>query len=843
MMKRKLLSVLVTVCMVLALLPAAGLTASADYTASYTMTALYDGTETLSDGDIVSISTAEELGYLSSVLTSANGYGAGAVFYLTQDITLNDWTDVNSNEIVDLGELTHAGSSVQSWTKIDYFAGTLDGNGHAIYGLYINTTSFYTAFIDDLRNGACIQNLSFSNGYVNVGPNSSLLAASVPSDATVSIHNCSNRCTSLVNSSQIGGLIGIVRGTVNMTNCCNTTPLTLGIFSGGLIAQVMGRVNMTNCCNTAPLTLGTFSGGLIGVVAEVGTVIMTDCYNTAPIEFSSGSVYQGGLVGSNGGTVHMTGCCNTGNIDCNGSGQLGGGLVGGGSEGTVYMTGCYNAGTLNNIGTKLGGLVGITGAATLINCYNTGTLNGNSTIGGLIGRVDKSCSLSYCYNTGMVNGIQSGGLISAVSSSCTSSEVAYCYNAGRLVGTNCGNLIYSNGCSSATYTNCYYDKQISTGSGDITNVEGKITSDMLGEGLKTAGAGDGWTDEHWAFSDGVYPRLAGMAETDAAYISAAPLMLSYTSPSDYETANTVASSVTVGTNNGVTWYDNSGDPITGSSALTVTTAGITITARLNDTSREVLLKAATEVTVPASPPAAPPSSEAELLSVWTRTDDETSGTGASTADPILWDVGEVGATALSLTDITASDDATVKLYSDSAFSAEITGPDTLAIPMGETTTAYIKVTAQDGNNTVYYAVSFTRALVIWDGTEASAFSGGTGTSTDPYQIGSGGELAYLAQLVNAGTADTNNSSALYASLYYELTEDIHLNTDASDYETWGTSAPSNVWMPMGNDSNSFTGTFNGNDYAVSGIYINSTDNYQGLFGYVDGGTIESINVN
>ena len=71
------------------------------------------------------------------------------------------------------------------------------------------------------------------------------------------------------------------------------------------------------------------------------------------------------------------------------------------------------------------------------------------------------------------------------------------------------------------------------------------------------------------------------------------------------------------------------------------------------------MKSSSNVTIPA----APPSSEAELLSVWTLPDTETSGTGASTADPVLWDIGEVGATALSLTDITTSDDATVKLYS------------------------------------------------------------------------------------------------------------------------------------------------------------------------------------
>ncbi|MBR4099429.1 MAG: hypothetical protein IKK55_00355, partial [Clostridia bacterium] len=38
----------------------------------------------------------------------------------------------------------------------------------------------------------------------------------------------------------------------------------------------------------------------------------------------------------------------------------------------------------------------------------------------------------------------------------------------------------------------------------------------------------------------------------------------------------------------------------------------------------------------------------------------------------------------------------------------------------------------------------------WDGTTATAFAGGTGTSTDPYQITNGAQLAYMLSL-GAGT--------------------------------------------------------------------------------------------
>ncbi|SHN57818.1 DUF4073 domain-containing protein [Desulfitobacterium chlororespirans] len=65
--------------------------------------------------------------------------------------------------------------------------------------------------------------------------------------------------------------------------------------------------------------------------------------------------------------------------------------------------------------------------------------------------------------------------------------------------------------------------------------------------------------------------------------------------------------------------------------------------------------------------------------------------------------------SIGLADIGAAANATVKLYSDAAFSQEITGSSTLALTSGGATTAYIKVTAQDGTTVQYYKVTINRA--------------------------------------------------------------------------------------------------------------------------------------
>ena len=52
------------------------------------------------------------------------------------------------------------------------------------------------------------------------------------------------------------------------------------------------------------------------------------------------------------------------------------------------------------------------------------------------------------------------------------------------------------------------------------------------------------------------------------------------------------------------------------------------------------------------------------------------------------------------------------------------------------------------NRLVYGGAS---AVNSWDGTIATSYGGGTGTITDPYLITKCSELAYLAQVTNAGT--------------------------------------------------------------------------------------------
>ncbi|MCL2540743.1 MAG: hypothetical protein FWE53_04970 [Firmicutes bacterium] len=129
------------------------------------------------------------------------------------------------------------------------------------------------------------------------------------------------------------------------------------------------------------------------------------------------------------------------------------------------------------------------------------------------------------------------------------------------------------------------------------------------------------------------------------------------------------------------------------------------------------------------------------------------------------------------------------------------------------------------------------ASPIWNGTAASSFNGGNGTAQNPYQIHTGEQLAYLAQVVNANTNDTVNGGTFGTGKHYILTQDIVLN-NTSNWASWPSPAPTRIWTPIGNTAylggNSFGANFDGRGFAVSGVYINSTEDCVGLFGKISG---------
>jgi hypothetical protein len=53
----------------------------------------------------------------------------------------------------------------------------------------------------------------------------------------------------------------------------------------------------------------------------------------------------------------------------------------------------------------------------------------------------------------------------------------------------------------------------------------------------------------------------------------------------------------------------------------------------------------------------------------------------------------------------------------------------------------------------------------------------------------------------------------------------------------------NNWIPIGTDRyHPFAGIFDGNSHTVSGVYLNGSSDYQGLFGYTGHATVQNVGV-
>ena len=97
-----------------------------------------------------------------------------------------------------------------------------------------------------------------------------------------------------------------------------------------------------------------------------------------------------------------------------------------------------------------------------------------------------------------------------------------------------------------------------------------------------------------------------------------------------------------------------------------------------------------------------------------------------------------------------------------------------------------------------------------------------------YQISSEKELKWFVNAVNGGNTAINGA----------LTTDIALSTAEGTAE-----GAAGNWYPIGNDKNSYKGTFDGQNHRVTDMGIRGEKNEQGFFGNIDGkGTVKNLKI-
>jgi len=115
-----------------------------------------------------------------------------------------------------------------------------------------------------------------------------------------------------------------------------------------------------------------------------------------------------------------------------------------------------------------------------------------------------------------------------------------------------------------------------------------------------------------------------------------------------------------------------------------------------------------------------------------------------------------------------------------------------------------------------YLTGVTRQADIIRGT---LFTDGFGTQNSAYTITSWQQLANINRVLNGG-------------YYFSLSNNLDQNSTGYTTLASATANGGAGWNPLGNNSNQFTGTFNGLSHTISDLVINrSGTSYVGLFGY------------
>ena len=315
-------------------------------------------------------------------------------------------------------------------------------------------------------------------------------------------------------------------------------------FVGGICGATFCE-KLTNCIATCKVDIGSsnsYAGGIVGV--DKGYSIFSYCENNGDI---SGNTCIGGILGTSNIESTFIGCKNYGNISgkqniagiCSDARKNNkfqycenhdtiiatsatsncGGIIGTTSENEIIVNGCINTQLING-STNNGGIIGNVGNATgiaITNCLNFGEIKG-STTGGIAGKTASSVSISNCFNAGVA--------INAIAS--TGATITNCINIGDV--------------TTKVPAGCNFDKQLYPDM-EITDNNGKKTSEMTGDALKAT-----FGEDNWIYNEGMYPMPKGLENSDYMKLAATALILDAD-----DNVNAVTKNFIVGTANHVEW--------------------------------------------------------------------------------------------------------------------------------------------------------------------------------------------------------------------------------------------------------------------------------------------------
>ena len=367
-MNKKLLSLLLALCLVMALVPMTAFAEDAQNINVWdgsTAAAFAGGTGTAEDP--YQIANGAQLAYLASSVNSGETYEQKN-FVLTVNIDLNGlpWTPIANS----FSDALLGGSDYR------VFAGNFDGNGYTISNVSIGSeTAPLEADVLGLFGATegKISNLNLD---------------------TVSIHG-------VVKIASIGAVVGFAGGLVGYSGGsienCHVTGLTMDMSApsnvyaaaywvGGLVGALDGTQLINECSVSGSITekAGKGSiGGLIGELGKAAKITYSRSNVTVNVKADSrGGADVGGFIGKGNGKTDAE----TVIRNCYATGNVTGGAYTGGFAGGLWglnIKNCYASGNVSQAAAAMGSFVGTDASdsayyGSITNCFTTGSVTGSS---------------------------------------------------------------------------------------------------------------------------------------------------------------------------------------------------------------------------------------------------------------------------------------------------------------------------------------------------------------------------------------------------------------------------------------------------------------------------------
>lgn len=294
-MKKKLLSLLLALCLVMALVPMTAFAADTMDTWDGTAdTSWYDENKTE-----FHLQTAEQLAGMAKLVNDNTANFKDKTVYLDNDL------DLGGHEWISIGDGANT-----AWGS---FQGIFDGQSHVVYNLYSheglksenkdNNNNLYRNGLFGAIYNATVQNLGIENADIVIPMNdTSTYGKGILVDWMTysTIKNCYTT-GSITGGSYIekfiGGIAGFLNGNNSISQCYSTAAIT-GNYDGEYYAEQEGGLEPMDCWDSL--------GGIVGA-SYTGQVTISDCWFGGEIVVNSIQAPVGGIIGFGQG-VSMVNC-------------------------------------------------------------------------------------------------------------------------------------------------------------------------------------------------------------------------------------------------------------------------------------------------------------------------------------------------------------------------------------------------------------------------------------------------------------------------------------------------------------------------------------------------------